>query len=168
VKHIIAPNWFHDLYLREYHDAYPQATVWGPRFLQKLKGRALIGGVLGSATPWSDSISQYVVRGLLTFDETLFYHRPSETLVVADLLMNVRVTDDTPLFTRLAFRLSRVQNRLCTFPYLRLAITDRFALKGAAAQMVSWRPRNIIMAHGRPIIEDACPKLIAALDWLLP
>lgn len=165
VQHIIAPNWFHDLYLREYHEAYPQATIWGPSFLQRLKGQSLIRGILDGPTPWVE-FSQYFVKGLLTFDETLFYHRATKTLIVADLLMNVLVPRDAPIFTRLVFQLSRSQNRLCTSPYLRLAITDRSALRQAAAQMRSWRPRNIIVGHGSPITVDASANLNDALDWL--
>jgi len=168
VKHIVAPNWFHDLYLQEYRAAYPQATLWGPRFLQTLKGKALVDEVLQEPCPWEDAMSHYTVRGLLTFDESMFFHRETATLIVADLLMNITISDDVPFFTRFAFRLTGAQNRLCLFPLLRFAVTDGDSLKRAAAQMLAWMPQNIIVAHGFPIRNDAQSKLTAAIANFLP
>jgi hypothetical protein len=34
VGHIVAPNWFHDLFLKQYRYLYPNAVFWGPRFLK--------------------------------------------------------------------------------------------------------------------------------------
>lgn len=168
VKHIVAPNWFHDLYLRDYRAAYPQATLWGPRFLQRLKGTNLIDGVLEDPLPWSETLTHSTVRGLLTFDETMFFHKETATLIVADLLMNILIPDDAPFFTRAAFRLTGAQNRLCVFPLLRLAVTDAGSLKRAAAQMLAWKPQNIIVAHGSPITNDAQSKLRSAVSRLVP
>lgn len=168
VKHIVAPNWFHDLYLREYRAAYPQATFWGPQFLQRLKGRALIDRVLEGPTPWQDVMEYYTVRGFLTFDESMFFHRETATLIVADLLMNIAVSHDLPFLTRLAFRLTGAHDRLCVFPLLRFAVTDTRSLRKAAMQMIAWEPQNIIVAHGSPIRDVARPQLYAALSRLLP
>lgn len=169
VRHIVAPNWFHDLYLREYKAEYPQAILWGPRFLQRLKGDRLVNGDLDGPTPWEDAVPHYRVRGVLTFDESMFFHRESSTLIVADLLMNVNVSnDDVPFFTRIAFRLTGAQGRLCVFPLLRLAIPDFAALRGAARHMLGWDPQNIVVAHGSPITDGARRQLGEALDWLSP
>lgn len=163
VKHIVAPNWFHDLYLREYRAAFPQATLWGPRFLQRIRGHALIDQVLEGPTPWQDCLDHYTVRGFLTFDESMFFHRETSTLIVADLLMNLTVTDELPLFTRVAFRVTGASNRLCLFPLLRLAVTDYGSLKQAASRALSWVPKRVIVAHGEPVRDDAQRQLKAAL-----
>lgn len=168
VKHIIAPNWFHDLYLAEYRAAFPDAVLWGPRFLQRLKGRELVGARLENAQPWDDEMLHFSVRGLLTFDEVLFFHQPSETLIVADLLMNLILHADAPPATRFALRISRADRGLCVFPLLRFAPTMRRRLEAAARQMIAWGPKQIIVGHGFPILRDAPHQLAGALEWLLP
>lgn len=168
VMHVIAPNWFHDLYLADYRNAYPRATFWGPPLLQKLKGKHSIDATFDDRPPWNDSMPHYIVRGLLTFDEALFFHRATATLIVADLLMNLDIPRDAAPFTRLAFALARVGHGLSVFPLLRLAITDRCSLENAAIQMAAWAPQNIIVAHGSPIASDASRELLRAIEWLLP
>ena len=153
VAHIVAPNWFHDLYLREYKAAYPQATMWGPKPLE-------------GPFPWTDSLSTHRIRGFLTFDETLFYHKKSATLIVADFLMHLIIADDVPFFTRAAFKLSGAENRLCVFPLLRFAFTDMRSMRAAARQMLAWTPQNLIVAHGSPIEGNATSLLGSALSWL--
>ena len=167
VRHIIAPNWFHDLYLADYVSAYPEATLRGPRFLQKLKGRGLVGRTFDENPPWADVMSRHDVLGLLTFEEAIFFHEPSETLIVADFLMNLPTPEDAP-FTRAAFTLFGANNRLCVFPLLRLALLQRNTLRRAATQIMKWKPKNVIVGHGLPIVADATPRLVKALGWLRP
>jgi hypothetical protein len=50
VAHIIAPNWFHDLYLAAYRRLYPRATFWGPTVLQRQLGSTLIDRELTGST----------------------------------------------------------------------------------------------------------------------
>ena len=166
VKNIVAPNWFHDLYLREYREAFRRATIWGPKFLQRIKGKNLIDKSLDGSTPWAHVMPHYVVRGSLTFNETLFFHEPTQTLIVADLLMNVNAPDDAPPLTKLALRLARAQDRLCVFPLLYIALTDRRSLRAAATKMRAWKPKNIIVGHGTPITVDASRRLLEALASL--
>lgn len=75
VTHIIAPNWFHDLYLREYWAAYPHATFWAPRFLRR-QHLGIINETLDASTssPWAAELPHVSLSGLLSFDEAIFFH----------------------------------------------------------------------------------------------
>lgn len=166
VKHIIAPNWFHDLYLAEYASFYSGADLWGPRFLQKLKGRGLVNRTFDDDPPWADVMPHHNVLGLLAFDEALFFHRPSETLIAADLLMNLAVSDDVPVLTRVAFKVFGASDGLRVFPLLRLAVTQYGSVRDAKRQIMNWKPKNVIAGHGFPVVKDATSRLTRAFDWL--
>ncbi|TAM78182.1 DUF4336 domain-containing protein [bacterium] len=170
VAHVVAPNWFHDLYLREYRQAYPQAILWAPARLRWLKP-TLIDRVLDDSTrtPWYSEMPHVQLPGLLAFEECLFFHERSRTLVIADFLFNLTARDDTPPFTRLAYKLSGVNGRLAVFPLLRaLAVLNRGALRRATDRIFSWDIQRIVVGHGEPIDSDALPELRDALRWLEP
>ena len=97
VRHVVAPNWFHDLYLGDYRRIYPQATFWGPALLRRQKPR-IIDYALDEAArpPWYDEMPHFALTGLLTFDECVFLHSKTHTLIVADVLMNLKSEPVTP------------------------------------------------------------------------
>jgi Domain of unknown function (DUF4336) len=113
VSDVVAPNWFHDLYLQEYRRRYPRATFWAPEFLRKQKP-GLIDRVLdgSTVTPWFAEMPHITLSGLLTFGESPFFHRVTRTLIVADFLMNPVAGRDTPLTTRIGYRLFGLDGRL--------------------------------------------------------
>lgn len=170
VVHIVAPNWFHDLYLREYRSLYRNATFWGPPIMRRRPISAVIDCVLEkeTRTPWSREMPNFVIPGLLPFDESIFFHRPSRTLIVADLLVNVSAAAGAPSFTRFAYRVSGIEGRPTMFPYMRwFGITARRSLRSAAQQILEWNPERLIVGHGSPIASNAETQLRAALRGLV-
>lgn len=166
VAHVVAPNWFHDLYLREYRAAYPAAAFWAPAFLGR-QHPGLIDGVLNAATTPFAELPHIALSGLLSFDETIFFHVPSRTLIVADLLMNAVADEKTPAFTRIGYRLFGLDGRLKVFPLLRwFGVSSRPSMRRAAEQIVAWDPQHVIVGHGYPMINSISDKLRAALSWL--
>jgi hypothetical protein len=90
---IIAPSWWHDLYLR---GAYPDARLYGAPTLVRCNRSLPFVEVLGDLAPslWTDEIDQVHVQGIgLFLDEIVFYHRRSRSLIVADLLFNLSEKD---------------------------------------------------------------------------
>lgn len=168
VSHIIAPNWFHDLYLREYRAAYPNATFWAPGFLRR-QCPGIINEVLDAATsaPWAAELPHVSLSGLLSFDEAIFFHVATRTLIVADFLMNAVADEQTPAFTRLGYRLFGLDGRLQVFPLLRwFGLSSRPSMRRAAAQIVAWDPEHVIVAHGQRVVADVSGELRTALSWL--
>lgn len=166
VRHVVAPNWFHDLYLADYRRMYPEATFWGPSLLRRQKPR-IIDRVLNEAErpPWYEEMPHIALAGPLTFDECAFFHKRTATLIVADLLMNLRAESDTPPYTKLAYRLAGLDGRLAVFPLLRW-FGPRASLKRAACRMIEWAPDSLVVGHGTPILRDATPRLRRAFRWL--
>ncbi len=161
VTDVIAPNWFHDLYLTEYRAAYPDATFWGPSFLKR-QHKTLIDRVLGGEDrpEWFADMPYITVPGPLTFDESIFHHVATRTLIVADLLMNASIVDDAPMFTRLGYRIFKLDGRLKVFPLLIWFGQARSpALVAAVRRIFEWNPQRIIVGHGIPIDHDAVEQL---------
>jgi Domain of unknown function (DUF4336) len=168
VSDVVAPNWFHDLYLREYRDFYPDAAFWGPAFLQR-RQRSIINCALDVTTrpPWYAELPYVSLSGLLSFDESAFFHVATRTLIVADLLMNASVGNDAPIVTRLGYRLFGLDGRLRVFPILQwFGVSSRASLGATAQQIFAWNPERLVVGHGRPLEEHVTVKLSAALRWL--
>lgn len=88
VRHLVSPNKLHHLYLREWKAAYPRVLLWGPQStIDKCRDLAF-GEALRDDPPgeWRPDIDQAWFRGSLAMDEIVFFHRPSRTAIVADLI----------------------------------------------------------------------------------
>lgn len=164
VAHIIAPNAFHHLFMPEVAELFPAATLWGPRALQRKQPR-LQFSLLGAETPadWQPTLSAHAVQGL-KLRETVFFHAPSQTLIVTDLLFHLFPKD---LSTRILTTLMGTRNRLACSWLVRLALEDRQQLQASLEQILSWPFERVLMAHGE-ILEsaDARDKVKAAMAWI--
>ncbi|HEV7179091.1 MAG TPA: DUF4336 domain-containing protein [Candidatus Baltobacteraceae bacterium] len=168
VAHIVAPNWFHDLYLDEYRALFPEATFWGPSFLQRQHRKVIDCPLDGAARPpWFDDMPHVTLSGRLTFDESIFFHKPTQTLIVADLLTNASADVRMPLATRLGYRFFGLNGNLRVFPIIRwFSISSRASLQRVAQQIFHWDPAQLIVAHGKPIRENVDVDLQSAFRWL--
>jgi hypothetical protein len=168
VTDVVAPNWFHDLYLPEYRRLYADATFWGPAFLRRQR-KAIIDCVLdGAAQPkWSAEMPHVSLPGLLTFDESIFYHVSTRTLIVADVLMNASLPPRAPLLTRFGYRLFDLRGQVKVFPVLRwFGVTSRSTIRNAVRQILEWNPERLIVGHGTPIGAAAAEQVQEAFSWL--
>ena len=66
---IVAPSWWHDLYLREYLSAYPDARLYGAPTLVRWNRSLPFVEALGDAAPslWTGEIDQLHVQGSVCF-----------------------------------------------------------------------------------------------------
>jgi len=168
VAHVVAPNWFHDLYLNEYRALYRDAVFWAPALLQRQR-RLIIDRVLDGAArpPWFDEMPHIALAGLLTFDECIFFHNGARTLIVTDLLMNPSVDDRMPTITRLGYWFFGLNGELKVFPILRwLSLGNRESLRQMVRQISEWNPDRLVVAHGTPVKDDVGEQLHVAFRWL--
>ncbi|MGB9651189.1 MAG: DUF4336 domain-containing protein [Candidatus Cybelea sp.] len=168
VTQVVAPNWFHDLYLAEYRALYPTSTFWAPRFLQRHQ-KSIVDDVLDGANrpPWFSELPYISVPGLLTFDECVFFQNRTRTLIVADLLMNASVSPDAPRVTRLGYRLLGLEGRLKVFLVLRwFRIANQGSLRRAKRQIFEWNPERLIVGHGTAIEERVGEQLRDSFEWV--
>src|SRR5262249_19421153 len=137
---IIAPSWWHDLYLREYLSAYPDARLYGAPTLVRWNRSQPFAELLDGLAPslWTDEIDQVHVQGIgLFLDEIVFYHRRSRSLIVADLLFNLSEKDAG--ITRTMGSLVIGPFPGCRFARLyRPAVTDPLRMLTAVERILYW------------------------------
>ena len=166
---IVAPSWWHDLYLREYINAYPDARLYGAPTLAKWNRSLPFAEVLGDSAPsqWEGEVDQVHVQGIgLFLDEIVFYHRHSRSLIVADLLFNLSEKD--AWITRVLGSLVIGPYPGCRFARLyRPAVIDRRRVRASIERMLHWGFDQIVVGHGAVVKNKGKEIFCAAFQWLL-
>lgn len=173
VTHLVSPNKLHHLGLDDWHAAWPEAALWGPPATVGKRDDLPFAGTLGDGPPavWSEAVDQIWFRGSLLLDEVVFFHRPSCTVLIADLSENL-----TPAFLeahwapwkRWIASLWRITEPWGYAPLeIRSTTIRRRQARAAVQQMLDWNPRRVVMAHGAWINGDGRAYLERAFGWLL-
>ncbi len=174
IKHLVAPNVAHWMLVEEWQRACPAAVTWaapglrerGPVKTSKLRLDRDLGG---EAPPeWAGEIDHVVVPGGAGFAEVCFLHKPSRTLVLTDLVLNLE-PEKLPVLMRPFAKLVGVTAPDGRAPvYLRLVVRrGGQPAREAAQKLVAFAPERVIFAHGRWFERDAAAQLRRSLDWLL-
>lgn len=171
VRHLIAPNTLHYWHLPAWQARFPEARTYGAPDLQRRARRALaLDETLGEAPPaaWDGLFDQCLVRGPV-LSEADFLHRPTRTLILADLIENFEPRRVRRPLLRWLVRLSGAMDPDGKAPLdMRLTFRGRrAAVRDAAERMLSWEPRRIILAHGRCYDADGAAELRRAFRWAL-
>jgi hypothetical protein len=174
IRHLVVPNMAHWMFAREWQERCPDVVTWaapGVRERKQVKKSGLrIDRDLGDAAPaeWSDVMEHVVVPGGAGFREIDVFHRPSRTLVLTDLVLNLE-PEKLPRLMRPLARLNGVLAPNGKPPiYLRLVIrAKRREATDAAARLVALAPERVIFSHGRPFDRDGAAALRRSLAWLL-
>jgi hypothetical protein len=170
VRHLVAPNSAHWTFVKDWTAHFPDALAWsapGLRQRRQVKRAAIAWhDDLGASSQalWAPDIEQIEVPGIGGFREVCFFHRPSGSLVLTDLVQNLDEEHMSALM-RLLSRLVGTQEKAPV--YLRLIVK----LKGkdardAAARLMSLQPDRVIFSHGAWFEHDASERLRKSLDWL--
>jgi hypothetical protein len=140
----------HDTFAREGSTAFPLARYFAPPAFEKFSGIAT-QSLAAPPADWSGELDVLPLGGVPKVREHAFFHRPSRTLIVADLLFNVG--SEMSAWTRLLLRLvaglkggpgvSRI--------FRKLAIRDPAALRTSLRKMLEWDFDRVIVAHGNVI-----------------
>lgn len=167
VRHLVAPNTLHHLFLGEAAARWPAAQVHVPRGLPpKLakQGRALPAHTLLSGALPTD-VSAFALEGAPTLDEHIFFHVASRTLVVTDLVFHV-LAPEGPL-SGLILRAVGAHRKLAQSRALRVLVRDRKAAQRTLEQVLALDFTRLVMAHGAVVERDAKAQLREALHHLL-
>ena len=149
--------------------AYPDARLYGAptlvRWNRSLPFAELLDGLAPSLS--TDEIDQVHVQGIgLFLDEIVFYHRPSRSLIVADLLFNLSEKD--AWITRIMGSLVIGPYPGCRFARLyRPAVTNRRRMSAVLERILDWDFDQIIVGHGAVVENNGKEVFRAAFRWLL-
>jgi len=174
IRHLVAPNIAHWTFLEGWQRRCPDATTWAAPGLRE-RSQVRRSGVrldhdLGDAAPpeWGDAIALATVPGGFGFREIALFHRPTRTLILTDLVLNLE-PDKLPAPMRPLMRLlGVVAPDGMPPPYLRAVVRlRRRAAKQAASRLLELRPERVVFAHGSWFAQDGTDALRRSLRWLL-
>lgn len=170
VRHLVAPNIAHWTFLKEWQDRYPAAVTWAVPGLRdraqvRASGLRLDRDLPEAAPPeWATEIDQGFIRGA-GYREAYFFHRPSRTLVLTDVVQHMHGSR-LPVLTRAFVRLSGTDAGT-TPRYLRALLRLRHAdARRAFRAMLALEPERVVFAHGAWFDRDGGSRLRQALAWL--
>lgn len=168
VRHLVAPNSLHHLFLAEWKAAYPQATLYVAPGLSARRPDLAFDAELSDEPPpaWAGEIDQVVVRGNAITAEVVFFHRESRTAIFTDLIQHF----PRGWFTGWRGLVARLDLMTADEPQVprkfRTAFTDRKAARAALARILAWPAEKVVMAHGPLIEQDGKAFIARTFRWL--
>jgi hypothetical protein len=174
VAFLIAPNTIHYAGVPDWQMAFPNARAYcAPGVIKRAKSVGISVSFDGELSDeaeavWSQEIKQALVRGSY-LNEAVFFHTSSETLILTDLIENFEPQKIKNPFWRFMVRLfgtmdpdgSAPRDMRATF------LGHRDHVRRCVQTMIDWKPKRVILAHGRCYDKDAVAELKRAFRWVL-
>jgi len=165
VEHIVAPNAYHHLYAGPASALWPGARVHGPRGLRRRRPDLRIDAELAEMPDpaWGGALLPMRLLGTV-LHETVFLHRPSRTLIVADLVENFDGSPHLP--TQCYLRVAGLLGQVGVSRLGRFVFRDRSAARRSIDRILAEDFDRVVLAHGR-IIPTGGPQAVrSAYRWL--
>jgi len=165
VSWLVVPNCFHHLGTPAAAAAFPDAKILGPRSAAARNPELRIDVDIHEpgfieAVP---EFALFPLAGVPFLDETLLYHRPTETLFGADVVLWADENDHWSW--RFAARITGCFKRVSVPPDVKKKVADKEAASRSLQALQALPMKRLIVAHG-DVIEDApLAQLVAA--WRL-
>lgn len=166
VRYLIAPNLLHHLYLGQAAQRYPGAQVIAPAGLARKRPDLRIDLQLQDGLPAAlgAAVECMHIAGAPGMDEYVFYHRASRTLVVTDLVFNIR--KPRGVLAHAVLFCVGCHGRLAQSRAWRFFVKDRALAAISIARVLALPIDTLIMAHGEVERDRAGERLATALRWL--
>lgn len=161
VAHVVSPNYEHLKYAPQWADAYPQATLYGCPGLQAKKPGYDAEVGQGDAAPaaWLGEIEALFLdfehnpfTGKPFFNEVLFLHKPTGTLLVTDAWWNYPLRYPTEAgeqaVPRGTWLWKQGMDKVYAPFYKALMIKDEGAYASALDKILRWPFDAILPCHG--------------------
>jgi hypothetical protein len=153
VAHLVVPSALHHLFAGAATRRWPNATVYAAPGVRAKQPDLRIDRELPSGDFGAD-IEVELIGGTPKISEVVVFHRPSGTLVCADLFFHIAQPDS--LRTRIVLALAGTgggqfaQSREWSW-----SRKDRAAARASVDRILGWPVARVAMCHGAPIEIDA-------------
>ncbi|UCD68007.1 MAG: DUF4336 domain-containing protein [Betaproteobacteria bacterium] len=170
VAYIVAPGSYHYFHIPSAQAAFPEANTYICPGVERKRPEIDFDWFLADRPPeaWADTLDQVLVRGNKYIWEVAFFHKPSRTLLLVDLIENI--TDQTPntnwllkLWWKAVFHM---WNHPKPAPEYQLGWKDKAAARQSLGRILEWDFDQIVLSHGDLIEDDA--KATARQAWEVP
>lgn len=170
VKYLISPNKLHHLFLDQWIERYPTARTYSAPGLASKRPDIEFDAELSqiSSNEWGADLEHLIFRGSPAMEEGVFFHHPSRTLILTDLIENF---DKATLnwWQVLLARAAGILHPHGSTPIdwrLSFSFGDRAAARASLTQMLDWEPENILLSHGKCIFGGGSEFLRSSFAWL--
>lgn len=167
VRNLVAPTKLHVWRLEKWHTLFPNAALWMPPQVPNQFKHLPSAGILRDEPPsdWAGELDQMVFKGNFFIQEVEFFHKTSQTLVMADFIQNHPLTGR--FFQDTLLRAAGVAHPRGGVPLdVRLSFTNRNHARRSLEKLLSWNFNKVIIAHGVCIERDARSFIEKAFRWL--
>jgi hypothetical protein len=166
VTHLYAPNTFHFRWLAEWAEAFPRAKVHAPRGLASKRPELRIDRFHDEGLPdaLASVLDEVHIEGFL-LEESVLVHRPSGTLLVADLVHNIGRPEHW--WAAVYSRAMGFYNRVAISRVLRwTAFRDPEATRSSLERLAAVSFDRLVVGHGAPLVQGAHQAVLDAYTWI--
>lgn len=166
VKHIVAPNCLHHLYLQAASDRYPTARVYAPPGIEAKQPAVTVADYLAGEQPeaWADDFDTVCIRGAPKLSEVVLVHRPTRTALTVDLVFNV--AEYANWQTSLLFRAVGAHKKLAQSRVWRMFTKNRQEAAESVDALLQCDFDRLVPGHGDVVESGARARLSDALHWM--
>ncbi|MCB9764178.1 MAG: DUF4336 domain-containing protein [Alphaproteobacteria bacterium] len=167
VRHIVAPNKFHNLFVAPWFEQAPDALRWGEPALIARRPDLGLTPLEGEAPgAWGGAIAQTRFEGSNVLPELVFLHRPSRALIVTDILQSHDPARESAFWRGLK-HLNGILAPDCGAPRdWRLTVRDKDAARASVEAILAWDFDRVVLSHGICVPEGGKAVFERAFDWL--
>ncbi|MDP6775020.1 MAG: DUF4336 domain-containing protein [Rhodospirillales bacterium] len=168
IGHIVSPNKIHHLFLGEWAKRWPSARLYAPPGLTRKKPELHFDVELGDEPEpaWAADLDQAIFRGSFAMEEVAFFHRPSRTAIICDLVqrhLDSKMTGWRGMLMRLD---GLVGEHGSTPREWRATFLRRDLIRTARDKVLGWNAERLLIAHGECSQREATAILSRALGWI--
>lgn len=155
VAYVVAPSKMHHLFVVDCMAAFPQAALFGAPGLQTkrpdLQGMRELQTVAEPA--WQADLEQLFFAGMPLVNETVWFHKPSRTLIITDLLQCYQ--GELSFGLKLYARLTGTLGHMAVPKTVRWLVKDRAAALVSSQKILDWPFERVVVAHNTILTVDA-------------
>ncbi|MEO0593160.1 MAG: DUF4336 domain-containing protein [Myxococcota bacterium] len=167
VRWLVAPSNLHHLFIGDWKRRWPDATMIGARGLLRKRPDLTFDATLDSAELEWPGVEHVYIEGAARLGETVFFHRPSRSLVCTDLMFNLHANNTRGFLTPWILRMTGAYGRPAQSRLLRSVTKDRGRARSSLERVLEWPIERVLMAHGDVVDSDAKDILRSSCHWML-
>lgn len=165
IQYLVAPSCFHHLFVGEWIEKYPEARSFGAKGLHKKRADLNFTKLLTDDLEkcWPEEIHYLNLQGVPATNECVFYHKPSQTLVVTDLLFYMpKATGFTKFYAKLW--MNGFYDKIWPSALYRTAIKDKGAFRACLETIKQWNIQQLALCHHTIPADNVQEQISKALD----
>ena len=156
VGHFFIPHRFNRNVVDDWRTSFPNALFWSEaRTSEKFANEGADAGFENILNPdanrrqWDGQMHQLAIRNGRGHIGMAFFHVESRSLILSDLIMAIETAKIPVKYRPWAWICGIDDSDGRMPPSLRWSIRDKNAFSEDIETLISWRPRRVIISHGR-------------------